>query len=199
MKAVSCLTEEVRDNHMLALRKRLPRPLFERGAMTMFLVDTTAFLRFITVLYTTMTNHYTMKIDDYTKESPLSLTEFSMCMMMVLCASSSRRCPFPQKSGQGGEPVMKSLTNDESMRLLVCIDSTTDFESGTEYSTVSSIAPTAGSVAPTAGSIAPTAGSVYSSDGYSNSMNGSGKSQDPMADLIGIVKPPLDLEEGIAA
>ena len=185
MKAVSCLTEEVRDNHMLALRKRLPRPLFERGAMTMFLVDTTAFLRFITVLYTTMTNHYTMKIDDYTKESPLSLTEFSMCMMMVLCASSSRRCPFPQKSGQGGEPVMKSLTNDESMRLLVCIDSTTDFEGGTEYSTVSSVAPTVGS--------------GHSSDSYSNSMNSSGKSQDPMADLIGIVKPPLDLEEGIAA
>jgi hypothetical protein len=191
---------------MLALRKRLRRPLFERGAMTMFLVDTTAFLRFITVLYTTMTNHYTMKIDDYTKESPLSLTEFSMCMMMVLCASSSRRCPFPQKSGQGGEPVMKSLTNDESMRLLVCIDSTTDFEGGTEYSTVSSVAPTVSSVAPTVSSVAPTVGSVaptvgsgYSSDSYSNSMNSSGKSQDSMADLIGIVKPPLDLEEGIAA
>lgn len=192
MKAVSCLTEEVRDNHMLALRKRLRRPLFERGAMTMFLVDTTAFLRFITVLYTAMTNHYTMKIDDYTKESPLSLTEFSMCMMMVLCASSSRRCPFPQKSGQGGEPVMKSLTNDESMRLLVCIDSTTDFEGGTEYSTVSSVAPTVGSGYSTFSS-------GYSSDSYSNSMNSSGKSQDSMADLIGIVKPPLDLEEGIAA
>ena len=80
---------------------------------------------------------------------------------------------------------MKSLTNDESMRLLVCIDSTTDFEGGTEYSTVSSVAPTVGS--------------GYSSDSYSNSMNSSGKSQDSMADLIGIVKPPLDLEEGIAA
>jgi hypothetical protein len=63
------------------------------------------------------------------------------------------------------------------MRLLVCIDSTTDFEGGTEYSTDSS---------------------EYSND-YANSMNISGKSQDSMADLIGIVKPPLDLEEGIAA
>ena len=72
---------------------------------------------------------------------------------------------------------MKSLTNDESMRLLVCIDSTTDFEGGTEYSNDSF---------------------VYSND-YASSMNISGKSQDSMADLIGIVKPPLDLEEGIAA
>jgi len=86
---------------------------------------------------------------------------------------------------------MKSLTNDESMRLLVCIDSTTDFEGGTEYST-DSFAYSNDSSAYSNDS------SEYSND-YASSMNISGKSQDSMADLIGIVKPPLDLEEGIAA